>query len=166
MSKKSFFIKAASLVLALAAFFTFAACSGSDKPSGPKEPANVNDVYQKLIDSGFLPELTAVPERDLFEVYGIDASKLKQWVFAMSENYSLDCGEVAIFETNDEAYVSELAAKLTSHIERIKNVSKDYSPQQSAKLEPVEVKTVGSFVYLVVGENYDALMKIMKDNIG
>ena len=151
-----------ALVLVLA-FTALAACSGASKP---KTPADVNEVYQKLLESGHLPALTAVPERDLFEVYGIDSSKVKQWVFAMSDNYSIDAGEVAIFEANDEEYASELASKLTNHLDRIKNVSKDYSPQQSAKLEPVEVKTVGSFVYLVVGENYDALMKIMKDNIG
>ena len=157
-------IRAASFALALViAIVAFGACSGSNKP---KEPADVNEVYGKLTQSGYLPELTAVPERDLFEVYGIDSSKVKQWVFAMSENYSLDAGEVAIFEVNDTEYAAELASKLDNHLQRIKAVSKDYSPQQSAKLEPVEVKTVGNYVYLIVGENYNALLKIMKDNIG
>lgn len=160
----SFAIKAASLVLTLVfAALAFAACAGKDEP---KAPADVNEVYGKLTESGYLPELTPVPERDLFEVYGIDSSKLKQWVFAMSENYSLNAGEVAIFEVNDPEYVADLASKLSNHLQRIKNVSKDYSPEQSAKLEPVEVKTVGNYVYLIVGENYNALMKIMKDNIG
>ena len=131
-----------------------------------REHYAVNSVFDLLKESGLLPELAAVPERDLGEVYGIDASKLKQWVFAMSSNYANDAGEVAIFEANDQEYVSELAQKLQNHLDRIKAVSKDYTPQQYAKVEPAEVKTVGSFVYMVVGEDYDALMKIMKDNIG
>ena len=155
-------IMAAAVILALFA----AACS---KPSDPKPvtEVNVNSVYALLKESGHLPELAAVPERDLGEVYGIDASKLKQWVFAMSSNYSSDAGEVAIFEASDQEYeMSALAQKLQNHLDRIKAVAKDYTPQQYAKVEPVEVKTVGNFVYMVVGADYDALMKIMKDNIG
>ncbi len=157
-------IAAIMAIAAILALFT-AACG---KPSEPKpvENVNVNSVFDLLNESGLLPELAAVPERDLAEVYGIDASKLKQWVFAMSSNYANDAGEVAIFEANDQEYVSELAQKLQNHLDRIKAVSKDYTPQQYAKVEPAEVKTVGSFVYMVVGEDYDALMKIMKDNIG
>ena len=152
------------LSIMLAVLIISACLTACGKPA--KKEADVNAVYELLKQSGFLPALTAVPERDLGEIYGIDASKLKQWVFAMSDNYSIDAGEVAIFEVNDDGYVQELSAKLQNHLDRIKAVSKDYSPQQSAKLEPVEVKTSGSFVYLVVGENYDSLMKIVKENIG
>lgn len=157
--KKLAFILAAAVLLSAFAV-------GCSKEPAPKAHADVNEVYQKLIATGYLPELTAVPERDLSEIYGIDKGKLSQWIFAMSENYSIDAGEVAIFEVNDEAYAPELAQKLQNHIDRIKSVSESYSPEQSAKLEPVEVKTVGSYVYLIVGENYNELMKIMRDNIG
>lgn len=156
-------IRIVSMILAcvlMAAFF--AACN---KPHNDG-PVDLKAVYTKLTESGKLPELTAVPERDLFEVYGIDASKLSQWVFAMSENYSINAGEVAMFEVNDETYISELQQKLQNHLDRLKAVSKDYSPDQSAKLEPVQVTTVGKIVYLVVGEDYSSLMKIIKDNIG
>ena len=159
------FIRNASLILAVLIFAAFAcACKGNNTPA--VKEADVNKVYELLKATGLLPDLTAVPERDLFETYGIDSSKLKQWVFEMSENYSIDAGEVAIFEVNDESYVQELAEKLQKHLDRIKKVSKDYSPEQSSKLEKVEVKTVGTYVYMVVGENYEALMKVLKDNIG
>lgn len=165
MAKRNpFFRSILLLVAAIILSASFIGCS-SKKPA-PAENVDVKTVYNKLVESGYLPELTAVPERDLFEVYGIDASKLKQWVFGMSENYSIDAGEAAIFEVNDSAYVAELSQKLQNHLDRIKAVSKDYSPEQSSKLEPVEVKAVGNFVYIVVGENYNQLMKIMKENIG
>lgn len=153
------------IALILAFVFTAAVFAACSKPLN-NGPVNLQAVYNKLIESGKLPELTAVPERDLFEVYGIDSSKLYQWVFAMSENYSINAGEVAMFEVNDESYVPELQQKLQNHLDRLKAVSKDYSPDQSAKLEPVQVTTVGKIVYLVVGEDYSSLMKIIKDNIG
>ncbi len=163
-----------ALILALvSALCVFAACNNGGSGSGTTQPpaqpkeADINAVYDKLVASGKLPALTKVPERDLFEVYGIEKDKLKQWEFALSENYAVNAGEVALFEVNDPAYAATLAEKLQSHLDQVKRVAKDYSdPHQSEKLDPVEVKQVGSFVYFVVGEDYSALMQIMKDNIG
>ena len=37
---------------------------------------------------------------------------------------------------------------------------------ETAKLDPVEVHRVGNYVYMVAGSDYNALMKIMQENIG
>lgn len=160
-----------AILLALViAFAAFAACSPSgntpEESAQPKQ-ADLSEVYSKLVASGKLPALTKVPDRDLSEVYGIDTSKLKQWAFALSENYAVNAGEVALFEVNDASYASVLAGKLQKHLDQTKNVAKNYSdPHQTEKLDPVKVVTAGSYVYFVVGEDYDALMRIMKDNVG
>lgn len=131
------------------------------------DKVDVNAVYNKLIASGKLIELIPIPERDLFEVYGIDGESVKQYVFAQSENYAVKAGEVAIFEAKEEAGVAAIKTALENHLNQIKNVAKNYSdPAQYEKIKPVEVKSVGKFVYFVVGEDYSALMQIMKDNIG
>ena len=162
--KKSFRLIALALSLVVA-FAALAACSGGSQNVQPKQ-ADLAAVYELITSSGKIAELTKVPERDLYEVYGIEKDKLKQWAFGLSENYSVDAGEVALFEANDASYVDTLVEKLQKHIENYKNVAKGYSPDQAAKLEPVQVTKVGNFVYLVVGEDYNALMQILKDNIG
>lgn len=172
--KRTGFIALLIALVMLVSMFS-AACNNGDREnqenqgnqnSTPKQ-ADLSDVYGKLIASGKLPALTKVPERDLFEVYGIDKDKIKQWAFGLSENYAVNAGEVALFEVNDEAYAVTLQEKLQNHLDQTKRVAKDYSdPHQSEKLEPVEVKRVGNYVYLVVGEDYNALMQILKDNIG
>lgn len=158
--KRSGFI--ALLIAAVMLVSVFSAACSSNKP----KQANLAEVYEKLIASGKLPALTKVPERDLFEAYGIDKDKLKQWEFALSENYSVEAGEVALFEVNDEAYAETLVSKLQNHLDRIKAVAQNYAPSETAKLEPVKITRIGSFVYFVVGEDYNALMQILKDNIG
>ena len=166
--KRTGFIALMIALVMLVSVFSAACNNGEQGNQGstPKQ-ADLAEVYGKLVESGKLPALTKVPERDLSEVYGIDKDKIKQWAFGLSENYAVNAGEVALFEVNDEAYAATLQEKLQNHLDQTKRVAKDYSdPHQSEKLEPVEVKRVGNFVYLVVGEDYSALMQILKDNIG
>ena len=127
---------ALSAVLALA-MLLFIGCKGNE--TQPKQ-ADVEAVYTKLVESGQLPSMTKVPERDLEEVYGIDKTKLVQWTMYLSENYAVTVGEVS--------------------------VAKEYAPAETAKLDPVEVHRVGNYVYMVAGSDYNALMKIMQENIG
>ena len=65
---------ALSAVLALA-MLLFIGCKGNE--TQPKQ-ADVEAVYTKLVESGQLPSMTKVPERDLEEVYGIDKTKRSQ----------------------------------------------------------------------------------------
>ncbi|MBR5947408.1 MAG: DUF4358 domain-containing protein [Clostridia bacterium] len=170
-SKKRVGFIALFIALILSVSMFSAACSnnnnsGNNGGTTPKQ-ADLSEVYTKLVESGKLPALTKVPERDLSEVYGIDKEQIKQWVFGLSENYAVNAGEVALFEVKDEAYAATLQQKLQNHLDQTKRVAKDYSdPHQSEKLDHVEVKRVGNYVYLVVGEDYSALMQILKDNIG
>lgn len=83
---------ALSAVLALA-MLLFIGCKGNE--TQPKQ-ADVEAVYTKLVESGQLPSMTKVPERDLEEVYGIDKTKLAQWTMYLSENYAVTVGEVSI----------------------------------------------------------------------
>lgn len=158
--KRSGFIALFMAALLLVSAF-FAACN-----SNKSKQVDLKAVYDKLIASGKLPALTKISEQDLYESYGIEKDKLKQWVFALSENYAVEAGEVALFEVSDESYADTLVNKLQDHLDRIKAVAQNYNQSETAKVEPVEVTRVGNFVYFVVGEDYDALMKILKDNIG
>ena len=167
-AKKRTGIVALFIALVMLVSVFSAACNKGEQGNqgGTPKQADLAEVYDKLVASGKLPALTKVPERDLFEVYGIDKDKIKQWQFALSENYSVEAGEAALFEVNDESYAETLVGKLQNHLDRIKAVAQNYAPSETAKLEPVEVKRVGNFVYLIVGEDYNALMQILKDSIG
>lgn len=160
MSKNSkrFFILFTSIMLLSAIVFT--ACGG-----GPKE-ANVQEVYDKLIATNNFQAMVKVPEREMQDVFGINTEKLKQHVFYMSENSAVNADEIAIFEVSDAAYAEELENICKKRVERQREVASSYAPEELSKLKPVEVRRVGNYVYYVIGNNYDSLAKILKDNIG
>lgn len=157
MSKR-FFISFTAILVLSAVFL--AACAGS-----PKD-VNIPDVYDKLIATGNFSEMIKVPERELSEIYGIDTGKLKQYVFYMSENSSINADEIAIFEVSDPEYAAELEKICNKRLERQREITSSYAPDEFAKLKPTEVRRVGNYVYYAVGNNYDSLIKILKANIG
>ena len=160
MKRTVFFALSAVLALAM---LLFIGCKGNE--TQPKQ-ADVEAVYTKLVESGQLPSMTKVPERDLEEVYGIDKTKLAQWTMYLSENYAVTVGEVSIFEVSDAAYAEELQGILQNRLDRLRKVAKEYAPAETAKLDPVEAHRVVNNVYMVAGSDYNALMKIMQENIG
>lgn len=179
-SERKRFITTIAIVLITVISVFAAACSKPVAPDKPNDPAktdapatdntgaecDLTNIYDKLVASGKLPTLTKISEQDLYESYGIEKDKLKQWVFALSENYSVEAGEVALFEASDESYADALVTKLQNHLDGIRRVAQNYNPSETAKIEPVEVTRVDNYVYMVVGEDYGALMQIIKDNIG
>lgn len=151
-----------AVVLAIASALCFAcACTGT----GAKE-ADVNEVYSKLIETGYFGQMVPVSERDMFEIYGIKTEKIKQAAFYMSENSSVNADEIAIFEVNDPEYLDTLYNILCTRVKDQLKLTLGYSQDQNAKLEKTTVVKVGNYCYYLVNDNYNELIKIMKDNIG
>ena len=138
----------------------FTACGGGAKQ------ADVQKVYEQLIATDNFSAMIKVPERELQDVFGIDTSKLKQYAFYMSENSAVNADEIAIFEVSDAGYAEELENICRKRVERQKEITSSYAPEEFSKLEPVEVRRVGNYVYYAVGNDYKSTAKILKDNIG
>lgn len=128
--------------------------------------ANVADVYNQLIESGYYGQMVPVAERDYYEIYGIDMGKIKQAAFYMSDNPSVNADEIAIFEVNDPEYLNTIYNILCSRVSEQLKLTETYSVEQHGKLARTEVVTVGNYCYYLVNDNYNELMKIMRDSIG
>ena len=149
-----------ALVLALA---VSAACTGKDNP--PQEALSAGQIYDLVKEAGKLGSMTAVPAGDYLDIYGIDASKIAESAWYMSENPSLNADEVAIFKLSDASYANTLADLLNARIARQLQVAETYSPDEAAKLQNAEVVSAGNYVYYCVGAEYDAMMNVLKTNI-
>ncbi|MCR5610976.1 MAG: DUF4358 domain-containing protein [Clostridiales bacterium] len=145
------------LVLSLSSFL---ACNKDPKPAG--DPVTVAQLWESVKAVSGFSEMTAVPERDYMEVYGIDSTKLAESVWYMSENPSLNADECAIFKLSDTAYAGTLAEILKGRIARQLSVAESYSPEEATKLKNAEVVTEGSFVYYCVGDNAEAMMNVIR----
>ena len=122
----------------------------------------VSQIYDKVKEVAGFGGMTAVPQRDYSDIYGIDASKISESVWYMSENPSLNADEVAIFKLSDSSYADTLAGIFRDRISRQLEVAKTYSPDEAGKLEKAEVVVAGSYVYYCVGKASDAMMAVFK----
>lgn len=157
-------VRFVSLVL-LAALLcvSFSGCGGNETK---EVSSTVPEIYNKLAATGHLPAMTPVSERDMTEIYGIDTERIRQSAFYLSENYSVLADEVAIFEAVDEAYAEEVLGILQSRLKSKAAVAATYSPEEYAKIMKSTAYRVGNYVYFVVCDEYDALMDIMRSEIG
>lgn len=151
------------LLLAALLCGSLAGCGGEK----PKEVSStVPEIYNKLAATGYLPAMTPVSERDMNEIYGIDTEKIRQSAFYLSENYSVLADEVAIFEAVDEAYAGEVLGILQARLKSKADIAATYSPEEYAKITKSTAYRIGCYVYFVVSDEYDALMYIMRSEIG
>lgn len=145
-----------------AAFAACLACTGK-----PSEPANTEEAVDFNVTplgaynaafavSGF-GNMTAVPKSDLSDIYGIDASKVADYAWYVSENPSLNADEVAVFKLSDASYAETLKGIFEARIARQLSVAQSYSPEEAGKLENASVTVLGSWVYYCVGASSDAM---------
>ena len=149
-----------SIVLVMAAG---AAC-GSNAPKEVTKTAS--EIYQLVSAAGGFGGMTAVPARDMEDVYGIDTAKIADSAWFMSENPSLNADEAGIFKVSDEAYAAELSNLLKDRIARQLQVAETYSPEEASKLKAAQVVTAGSWVYYCVGAENAAMMEVLRAEIG
>ena len=152
-----------AVVMTLSAL-AFTACAKKPvSPANTDEPAaNVSELWEKAKAVSDFGEMTPVPQSDYLEIYGIDATKVEESVWYMSENPAVNADEIAIFKLSDAGYAETLAGIFRSRIDRQINLANTYSPDEASKLEKTEVVTEGSFVYFCVGDNYDAMINVLK----
>lgn len=150
-----------ALIMTAAVLFTgIVGCTAA-----PKD-ADVKEVYALIEESGYLKNMVPVNKRDMFEVYGIKTDNLVQSVYYQSENCSTNADEIAIFEVSDSSYIDELVSICNTRISSQITRAEDYSQEEVTKLKKTKVRKVGNYVYYVVSDDYNELMKILKDNIG
>lgn len=155
---KKVIVSASALLLVLVCLF--AACT---KPVAPvNADITAKELWEKVSAVAGYGAMTAVPERDYLDVYGIDASKLADSAWYMSENPSLNADECAIFKLEDASYAETLAGLLKDRLARQLTVAETYSPDEAGKLKNAEVVTAGSFVYYCVGNNAEAMMNTIR----
>lgn len=170
-------VKLLAAVLALVCLASvFAACKNQQNADNsvdknelntPDPNADINAIYDELLATGNFPELSKVPANQLMDTYGIDPEKLDSYVMALPLNFYEDICEIAIFKAKDEEYAKEIGKIMSAILKSNKKTAQGYSdPEQAQIIEPAEVVVNGNYCYLVVGKNYEDLMKIMHKYLG
>ena len=132
---------------------------------GKKTDIPLNELYAKIEETGLLPPMTEVDSAAMENVYGIDPSKLADHVFFVSEDTALS-DEVAIFKVNDPEYTETLYGMLVSRVDAKARMAEGYSAEEYAKCKKTSVVRSGEYVYFIVNDGYDTLMRLMRSYIG
>ena len=148
-------------VVILSVTLVLAGCGKKDD-NKPSTLLTVGELWAKVNEIAGYGAMTAVPKSDYSDVYGIDASKIEDSVWYMSENPSLNADETAIFKVSDASYAETLAELFRGRIDRQKKVAEAYSPDEAAKLERAEVVVAGNYVYYCVGTANTAVTNLLK----
>ncbi|WP_049962219.1 DUF4358 domain-containing protein [Oribacterium sp. FC2011] len=125
--------------------------------------ADPSAIYSQV--TGLLPGMINVDANYIANYYGIDASQLEGYVFAMAEDVT-HADTVAILKAKDASSVAALAGQLSAVQQQKAQELQDYMPDQYQIVAASSVKTAGNYVYLVMSPNAAAIEQTIASNIG
>lgn len=128
-----------------------------------QEAKPVAEIYQEIEQAVSLRSPILMDDDFIMNYYGIDSSRLDEYVFSMSEDATqAEC--VIIMKAKDTADLDELAGCLQVVVDEKKNEMEDYLPEQFSIVEKSTVETKGSYVWLVISEQADTILDIIEKN--
>lgn len=127
-------------------------------------PKSIEEIYQDITQAVSLASPVLMDDDFIMNYYGIDASILEEYVFSMSED-ATQAETVIVMKAKTTSDLDDLAACLQVVVDEKKNEMENYLPEQFTIVEKSEVKTKGSYVYLVISEQSDAILDIIEKDL-
>lgn len=161
--------------LGIAAMIALTACSGSTKTdtsvnnsnvavADNKEAAAVKDIYDEIAANVSLISPMEPTADFIYNYYGIDTASLDEYVFEMSEE-ATSAEAVIIIKCQD----AELRSTITDGLNMLREDKmlelESYLPDQYTIVADSSVATSGDYVYLVISENAQDILSIIKSHI-
>ena len=118
-----------------------------------------------MLNSMSITLLVAAPLNSFISnYYGIDPDKLEEYVFSMSED-ATRAETIIIMNVRNEADTEEISAALETVRDEKSGELTDYLPAQFEIVDKSSVKTEGSYVYLVISERADEIIRVIRVGI-
>lgn len=129
-----------------------------------KETKAIADIYDEITNSVTLVSPFCWDEEFITNYYDIDVAELEEYVFSMSED-ATSAETVIIMKAKDSADVSDLSDCLQMVVDEKKSEMENYLPEQFEIVVKSSVQNRDNYVWLVISENADAILKIIEDSI-
>lgn len=122
------------------------------------------DIYAKISSAFTLPDLYQGDDDWILNNYGLDASKLEDYVCA--EGDELHADRIFIIKTKDSADVADVESKLNAVYGQLSSPEMlDYMPEQADTIKAGRIVSSGNYVYLLISPDADGIEAIIKDGI-
>lgn len=102
---------------------------------------------------------------DLNRFYGIAADQVKDYAGGINRS-GVDQEEIVMILAVDSDAAADVRAALEKRLQAKLSQTKDYNPEQYAIVEKCSVEDDGSYVWMFVSENADAMQKDFKQAVG
>ncbi len=124
------------------------------------EPIAVMDLYNEIAESVTLPEMFFADETFMMNYYGIDASKLEEYVFASCLD-STSADLIILIRLKDEASADEVVDGLNTLLEQMGIEMEDYNPEANELVKAAEVRRNGKNIDLIIHEDRETILSII-----
>ena len=132
--------------------------AGPDKSN--KEPVALMDLYNKIAESVTLPEMYFADEDFMLNYYGIDASKLEDYVFASCVD-STSTDSIILIRLKDEASADEVVEGLNMVLEQMSAEMENYNPEANELVKAAKVRRNGKNIDLIIHQDREAILSII-----
>ena len=134
------------------------------KEEATAEAKAPEDIYKEIEQNVDLISPVLMNDTFITNYYGINPEKLEGYVFAMSEE-ATSAETVVVMKVKDEADVETMRGALQVVVDEKRSEMQDYLPEQFEIVDKSSVKSKGSYVYLVISEQADAILQIIEKGI-
>ncbi len=124
------------------------------------EPVALMDLYNKIAESVTLPEMYFADEDFMLNYYGIDASKLEDYVFASCVD-STSTDSIILIRLKDEASADEVVDGLNMVLEQMSAEMENYNPEANEHVKAAQVRRNGNMIDLVIHQDRDAILAVI-----
>lgn len=149
------------LTLIIAMGLMLAACGGKDKPDATpnQEPSlSVKEMVEQMIEKVEQPALIELEKDMMKDFYPLDIALLDEFEVRMPM-MNVKTNEIAIFKVKD---TKDIATVETAAKQRAADVQKQfetYLQDQYENAKNYKIVTKGSYVFFVISESADELIK-------
>lgn len=108
--------------------------------------------------------MRVIDSSDKLELYySIDPADVAEFAAEVSKNSATEIDEVVLIKAVDEDAAKRVAEKLELRLQSQKDLCASYSPELLAIAEKSSVVTLGSYVELIITDNYDEAVSIRNE---
>ena len=124
----------------------------------------LKDVYNKIAGSVALPEMYFADAGFLMNYYGIDASKLEDYVFASCLD-STSADSIILMRLKDESSADEVIGGLNMLLEQMSIELESYNPEANELVKAAKVRRNGKNIDLIIHKDRNAILSVIDSSL-
>ncbi len=149
------------------------AASGSAEASGTEETkvlenekaaVALKDVYSKISGSVALPDMYLADASFILNYYGIDVSKLEDYVFASCLD-STSADSIILIRLKDESSSDEIVGALNMLLEQMSAELENYNPEANELVKAASVRRDGKNIDLIIHKDRGTILSIIDNSL-